>query len=133
LRDILDRSRAPGRILLVEDEALIQMLAIQYLEEAGFTVDAAGSAAEAMNKLGLISTAIDAVIVDIGLPDQTGDVLVEQIRAAHPSLAIVIATGRGADELLHRFKGVPQVAFVTKPYTSADLLKALRGVGIHAD
>jgi PAS domain S-box-containing protein len=133
LRDILDRSRAPGRILLVEDEALIQMLAIQYLEEAGFTVDAAGSAAEAMNKLGLISTAIDAVIVDLGLPDQNGDILVDQIRAAHPSLAIVIATGRSADELVRRFKGVPQIAFVTKPYTSADLLKALRGVGIHAD
>ena len=36
LRDIIDAKRVPGRILLVEDEALIQMLAIEYLEDAGF-------------------------------------------------------------------------------------------------
>ena len=32
LRDILDAKREPGRILLVEDETLIQMLAAEYLE-----------------------------------------------------------------------------------------------------
>src|SRR5581483_6277910 len=55
LRGIIDAKRVPGRILLVEDEAVIQMLAIEYLEEAGFAVDAAGSATEAMNKLGLVA------------------------------------------------------------------------------
>ena len=34
LRDILDAKRSPGRILLVEDEVLIQMVAAEYLEEA---------------------------------------------------------------------------------------------------
>jgi CheY-like chemotaxis protein len=34
LRDIIDAKRDPGRVLLVEDEPLIQMLAAEYLEEA---------------------------------------------------------------------------------------------------
>jgi DNA-binding response OmpR family regulator len=42
------------------------MLAIEFLKGAGFQVDTAGSAAEAMNKLGLIPGGVDAVIVDIG-------------------------------------------------------------------
>ena len=81
LRDIIDARQSPGRILLVEDEALIQMLAIEYLEEAGFKVDAAGSAAEAMNKLALVPGGVDAVILDIGLPDRTGDALAADIRS----------------------------------------------------
>ena len=39
LRDILDVSTGPSRVLLVEDEILIQMLAIESLEELGFKVE----------------------------------------------------------------------------------------------
>jgi len=130
LRDIIDAARVPGRILLVEDEQLIQMIAIEYLEEAGFTVDAAGSASEAMNKLALAHGGVDAVIVDIGLPDRGGDVLIREMRAIHPSLPIVLATGRGTLNLKDVLGGEEKVALVTKPYTAQDLLGALRRAGI---
>ena len=39
----------------------------------GYTVDAAGSAAEAMNKLALVHGGVDAAVIDIGLPDRSGD------------------------------------------------------------
>ena len=131
VRDILDARQSPGRILLIEDEVLIQMLAIDYLEEAGFNVDAAGSAAEAINKLTLIAGGVDAAVVDMGLPDRTGEVLVQEMRALHPSLPIVIATGQGAEKMRDAFKGVASVAFVQKPYSAADLIAALRSLGIH--
>ncbi len=130
LRNILDAKREPGRILLVEDEVLIQMLGAEYLEEAGFTVDAAGSAAEAMNKLGLVPGGVDAVIIDMRLPDRGGDALFAEIRAIYPSLPIVLATGQSASDLRDRFKGATRMAFVTKPYTADNLLNALRQVGI---
>ncbi len=132
LRDIIDAKRLPGRILLVEDEALVQLLAIEYLEDAGFSVEAAGSATEAMNKLGLIPGSVDAAIVDIGLPDRKGDALVREIRAIHRALPIVIATGRGAEEI-PAARGEPGIAIVTKPYTSKELLGALRGLGVHGN
>ncbi len=130
VRDILDARQSPGRILLVEDEALIQMLAIEYLEEAGFNVDAAGSAAEAMNKMGLITGGVDAAIVDMGLPDRKGDVLIREIRTLYPTLPVVVATGQGADSLREVFKGEPNIAFVQKPYSAAALLGALRRLGV---
>ena len=95
--------RVPGRILLVEDEVLIQMLATEYLEEAGFKVDAAGSATEAMNKLRLVPGGVDAVIIDMGLPDRGGDALVCEIRAIYPSLPIVLASGQGTFLLFAKF------------------------------
>jgi PAS domain S-box-containing protein len=130
LRNILDAKREPGRILLVEDEILIQMVAAEYLEEAGFTVDAVGSATEAMNKLGLVPGGVDVVIIDIGLPDRGGDALFTEIRAIYPSLPIVLATGQSASDLRDRFKGATRMALVTKPYTADNLLNALRQVGI---
>jgi CheY-like chemotaxis protein len=130
LRDILDSARTPGRILVVEDETLIQILAIEFLEGAGFQVDTAGSAAEAMNKLSLIPGGVDAVIVDIGLPDRRGDMLVREIRALNSLLPIVLATGQHIEELRQSFKGDRKMAFVSKPYTEADLLGSLQTLGI---
>jgi DNA-binding response OmpR family regulator len=117
--------------LLVEDEPLIQMLAAEYLEEAGFKVDTAGSATEAMNKLALVPGGFDAVVLDVGLPDRSGDTLLHEIRAVYPLLPIVLATGQGAADLHGALKGQPKVAFAMKPYNASDLLKALRAVGVH--
>ena len=97
----------PGAFCSSKTKALIQMLAIEYLEEAGFNVDAAGSAAEAMNKLALIPGGVDAAIVDMGLPDRKGDVLIREMRTLHPTLPVVIATGQGADSARDRSKASP--------------------------
>ena len=130
VRDILDARQSPGRILLVEDEILIQLLAVEFLEEAGFNVDAAGSAAEAINKLTLIAGGVDAAIVDMGLPDRKGDELIRELRALHPALPVVIATGQGASDLREKFRAERNIAFVQKPYSAEDLLAALRDVGV---
>jgi PAS domain S-box-containing protein len=130
LRDIIDASDGPGRILVVEDEPLIKMLATEFLEEAGFRVDSAGTATEAMNRLRLTSFTIDAVIVDIGLPDRRGDTLVREIRAIHSSLPIIIATGRGAGDIKQMFRDEKHMGFVSKPYSAADLYNALQALGV---
>jgi hypothetical protein len=54
LRSILDARAGPARILLVEDERLIRLAAVEQLQELGFKVETAGSATEAMSKLKLI-------------------------------------------------------------------------------
>jgi CheY-like chemotaxis protein len=130
LRDIIDAKSSPARILLVEDEVLIQMLAVEYLEEAGIKVDTATSATEALNKLRLIPGSVDAAIIDMGLPDRRGDALVHEIRSAYPTLPIVIASGRDTDDMRNLFANTPAIAFVRKPYDSEELRSALRSFGI---
>jgi CheY-like chemotaxis protein len=130
LRDIIDARSAPARVLVVEDEALIQMLATEYLEECGLKVDMAGSATEALNKLGRVPGGVDAVVIDMGLPDRKGDVLVREVRSIYPSLPVVIASGQGNEELRQLFKDVALITFVSKPYTSEELKAAVRAIGI---
>jgi CheY-like chemotaxis protein len=130
LRDIIDARSTPARVLVVEDEALIQMLAREYLEECALKVDMASTAAEALNKLRLIPGGVDAMVIDMGLPDTTGDVLVRNVRAIHPSLPIVIASGKGVADVRETFKGMVSIAIVNKPYTADELKTALRTIGI---
>jgi PAS domain S-box-containing protein len=130
LRDMLEASEGPSRILLVEDEPLIQMLAVDFLEDAGLKVDTAGSAREALNKLARVSGGFAAVIVDIGLPDRSGDDLVREIRSIHSSLPIIVATGKGAKDVSDIFQGMKHMAFLGKPYRAEDLYGALRAVNV---
>ena len=128
LRDILDTRARPARILLVEDEALVRILATEYLEHAGYRVEPAVSVMDAMGKVRLLHGEIDAAVVDVGLPDRKGDVLVVQLRALYPALPVVIASGYEEAQLRDRFKGDGKTAFLNKPYTQEQLLTCLAAV-----
>jgi CheY-like chemotaxis protein len=124
LSDMLDAPDG-GRVLLVEDEPLVQMLAVDFLEELGFRVESAGSATEAINRARLINGQIDYAIVDLGLPDRRGDVLVSELRVLYPHLPIIIASGYDDKATRDRFRGDQGVSFVRKPYAREDLEEAL--------
>jgi CheY-like chemotaxis protein len=130
LRNIIDARAVPARVLLIEDEVLIQMLAAEYLEDMGLKVDVATTATDALNKLGLVPGGVDAIVMDMGLPDRRGDSLVHEIRSIYPSVPIVIASGLGQKDLRDIMKDTPMVTFVYKPFTAEDLRAALRGAGL---
>jgi CheY-like chemotaxis protein len=130
LRDIIDARSIPARVLVVEDEVLIQMLARDYLEACGLKVDTASSAAEALDKLRLIPGAVDALVLDMGLPDRKGDSLIREVRALFPSLPIVVASGHAQGPLREILGDMASIAFLNKPYTSDELKAAIRAVGI---
>jgi CheY-like chemotaxis protein len=121
---------APASILVVEDEVLIQMLAVEYLEELGFKTEVVGSASAAKSKLALLEGEIAAVIVDIGLPDATGDALVAELHGIYPGLPILVASGQSEASLLDQFKSDERVAILAKPYTIEQLDAALRSIGV---
>ncbi len=118
-------------ILLVEDEILVRMFAVDALEDAGFRVLQAGTAAEAMQAL-RAATGVRAAIIDMGLPDRPGDQLAAEVQALHGALPIVIASGRSGRELREKFAGNPRIAVLVKPYTGPLLLEALAELGVAA-
>jgi DNA-binding response OmpR family regulator len=123
-------SAAPRRILVVEDEELIQMLLSSQLEDMGFKVEITGSASAAKNKLALLQGQVEAAIVDLGLPDATGDSLVRELRTLYPALPIVISSGYDKATLQSRFATEKSMEFLSKPYTAEELEAAIRGLGI---
>jgi DNA-binding NtrC family response regulator len=131
VRSVLDMPARSGRILLVEDEILIQMLAVDQLESLGFKVETAASATEAMNKIRL-NDDLEAAIVDLGLPDRKGDVLIGEMRAIYPSMPIVVASGYGEAEAQKRFNKDARMTFLAKPYAADQLKAALAALNIES-
>jgi CheY-like chemotaxis protein len=84
-RDPLGAADEPSlerlRILVVDDDRDARELVSRLLEEAGATVELAGSAAEAIAKLA--SSVQDVLISDIGMPEVDGYELIRRVRT-HP-------------------------------------------------
>ncbi len=107
--------RRAQQILVVEDEPLIRLMAVDMLNILGFGVLEAGSGAEALAVAAEYSYGIDALMIDLGLPDQRGEDVVRQVAFGRPGLPVIITSG--ADASAGRaLDGFGVVAFLEKPY-----------------
>jgi DNA-binding response OmpR family regulator len=114
------------RLLLVEDEIEIQTFLQRALAEAGYQVDAAGDGKTAERLA--IESPPDALIVDLGLPDQDGIGLILRLRQLGLSAPVLILSARrSVDE---RVRGLEQGGddYLTKPFALAELLARLRNL-----
>ena len=130
LREALDSVPPACRILLVEDEALVRMVATEMLAEAGLEVAEAGNVAEARLLLGGGGPPWAAAILDFSLPDGSAEALAGELRARDAGLPLLIASGHSAGDLQPKFAGLQGIAFIGKPYESRALLEALRKLGV---
>jgi two-component system sensor histidine kinase RpfC len=115
-------------ILVIDDEPTIRKTVGRLLERAGYRVRTAATGDEAMELVR--HEHFDAAICDLHIPGMSGATLCEQIWLAAPDLAgrLIVSsgdlTGEGVNELVER-AGVPPVS---KPFTAADLLRAVEAI-----
>jgi PAS domain S-box-containing protein len=115
--------RRPRTVLFVEDDALIRLNSCDILQEAGFRVLEAGSAAQALAALD--ANEVDICVVDVGLPDIPGTDLARRIRERDDRMPLLFATGH---------LGVPEAAtlagaaVLSKPYGERELRAAVESL-----
>jgi DNA-binding response OmpR family regulator len=114
------------RLLVIEDEDRLCGILKSKLGDTGFTVDVAGSGADANAALELIS--YDAAILDLGLPDGDGLAVLKAARAVGKSLPILILTARDAVE--DRVAGLNAGAddYLTKPFAMTELIARIKAL-----
>ncbi|HTU65188.1 MAG TPA: response regulator [Steroidobacteraceae bacterium] len=113
------------RILLVEDDARLAQMVVDYLAEAGFRVTAAATGADAERRLK--REGFDAVVLDLMLPDADGLDVCRRIRA-ESSIPVLMLTARG--DPLDRVIGLELGAddYLPKPFEPRELLARLRAI-----
>jgi two-component system CheB/CheR fusion protein len=111
------------RLLLVEDHDSTRDVLVRILRRAGHQVHGAATGLQALEFLQTAGP-FDAVISDLGLPDQSGFDLLREIRSAHPAIPAIALSGYGMDEDVKRAKDAGFTAHLVKP-VPFDQLRAL--------
>ncbi|MEF8731718.1 MAG: response regulator transcription factor [Candidatus Accumulibacter meliphilus] len=114
------------RILIVEDEALLQKQLADALRAAGYAVDTASNGVDA-HHLG-DSASYDAVVLDLGLPQLDGISVLKKWRAAGRAMPVLILTAR--DGWHEKVAGIDAGAddYLSKPFHMEELLARLRAL-----
>lgn len=106
-------------VLVVEDEPLVRMVAAEGLEDAGFEVLEAESAADALDILNARSD-VGVLFTDVNMPgDVDGVELARLVHERWPALRIVVTSGR---DHLKKSEIPDEGRFVAKPYRTHEVV-----------
>ncbi len=84
-----------GRILFVDDEAILVRLGQVLLTELGYEVTSYTSSLEALAAFRAAPDGFDVVITDQTMPNMTGEQLSRELRQYRPDIPIILCTGFG--------------------------------------
>ena len=115
-------------ILVVDDDEAFRAQVLRQLENAGFGTLQARDGSEAIHVFAERGTEIAAVLLDLVMPNTNGGETLAMLRSYAPSLPIVVTSGHSAFEALARSEAAPDIGFVGKPFTAAQLVAELRRV-----
>ena len=113
-------------ILVVDDDRRIRSLLQSFLMENGFRISAAASAAEAREKMRIVS--FDLVVLDIMMPGETGLAFTQSLRAQGNTVPVLMlsALAEPADRIAGLETGSDD--YLTKPFEPRELLLRIRGL-----
>ncbi len=114
---------APRHLLVVDDEPHIGLLLRPHLEHVGYRVSLARTLGQARGVLADPRTPVDAVLLDLHLPDGSGLDLLRDLRsaAATRSLPVIVLTAEGEDRVLDEAEQLGS-ALLTKPFSPTKLV-----------
>ncbi len=118
--------RGSETILVIEDEQEIRQVAEIMLERRGYNVISADSGANAIEVLKEHAGTIDLVLSDVVMPGSSGPESMRRIRAMQPGIKVLYMSGYAADLIARHGIDEDPRHFVTKPFTLAELSRAVR-------
>ncbi len=113
-----------GRILVVEDEDKLRRVIQLQLESAGFEVDGAPSAEQAMP----LATVANLVITDLRLPGMDGLQFIQQLHARGIPAAVIVITAHGSVENAVEAMKRGAADFLQKPFSLDHLTTVVQKV-----
>jgi two-component system OmpR family response regulator len=116
---------ANAKLLVVDDDADVRRMLVEYLGAHDYEVDSAANGAEMRERLA--ASVPDVVLLDVGLPGEDGLSLARYLRERHP-VGIIMVTA--ADGVVDRVVGLEVGAddYIAKPFDPRELRARLKSV-----
>ncbi len=110
-----------AKILIVEDDDAVRILAARALERAGHAIDMAADGADGLDRIIAVDGIYDLVVSDIRMPAMDGIEMAKAAAGRFPGLKIMLVTGYADQrERAEELDGVI-VDVVQKPFTLAEI------------
>ena len=115
-----------AKILVIDDDARDRELLAAVLEERGYEgilAENGGTGLTLCHRQHL-----DAVVLDLHMPEIDGRSVLQQLRTLHPSLPVVVFSGHGTEEVQQEVLNQGATAFIQKEFSLPQLGLALQEV-----
>jgi len=110
-------------ILIIDDEAQIQKLLAITLQSNEYTVSHAATAKEGM--VMAASHPPDMIILDLGLPDENGHNVLQQLREWYTNPIIILSVQSNEDDIIRALDNGAN-DYLVKPFRTGELLARIR-------
>lgn len=107
-------------ILVVEDDLGLQKYLKELLLDNGYSVHIAGDGVAALNSIK--KTVPDMVILDLGLPNMSGEAVCMEVRKNYPDLPVIILTAKDTISDIVQGLNLGADDYMTKPFVADELL-----------
>src|SRR5207247_10234651 len=121
-------ARAHVHLMVVEDDLRLQAVLKRLFESDNHVVDLIDRGNDALDILLAPEAGMDAIVLDLGLPDISGVEVTRRLRAARSRIPILVLTAR--DALDQRIAGLDAGAddYMVKPFAYGELVARLRAI-----
>ena len=113
-------------VMVVDDDDQVRDVVGDILRRAGFRVLAVGRGRDAISLFASRHANIDIVVLDLTMPDLTGDEVMVVLRAVEPNIPIVLISGYLGSDAVRDAATMKATDMVQKPFLPDDLVDAVR-------
>jgi two-component system, cell cycle sensor histidine kinase and response regulator CckA len=120
----------PARsILLIDDEPAVRLVTGRMLSELGHQVVTADSGRRGIELFKQQPDAIDLVVLDLTMPEQSGEHTLGELRVVRNNIPVVITSGFQAEDASTLLQMPNVIGFLDKPHTMTSLEMSIAAVG----
>ncbi len=113
-----------NKILVVEDDGGLQRYLKELLLDNQFSVQVASDGISTLNTIAKIPP--DLIVLDLGLPNMTGESVCQEVRKKYPQLPIIILTAKDSVSDIVQGLNLGADDYITKPFVADELLARIK-------
>ena len=113
---------------VIDDNADVRSSLELLLKSVAIDAQTYATADEFLHGFGQAPKRPGVLLLDVRMPGMSGMTLLERLRSEHPSLRVVMMTGHGDIDMAVRAMKLGAIDFISKPFSSQDLLDRIQDV-----
>lgn len=111
-------------ILIVEDDTGLQKYLRELLLDNGYSVKSASDGIQALNAIE--KSQPDLVVLDLGLPNMSGEAVCAEVRKKYSDLSVIILTAKDGVSDIVQGLNLGADDYITKPFMADELLARIK-------